>query len=138
MGKILSSEFALGWDALSQTHNSAKAKRVIMGSAYGYLMQSGDTLTRRFAATVLDSIRFCENKSFPTSFSIGGLDASLTARASNEINHLHRKLKEEIYSKHLCKPFMSERELADYLLEETLKQDQSLYELIFGRNKQQA
>ena len=70
----------------------------------GYLMTFGDTLTRRFASTVLDKY----------------LDfTSREVTYSRQIDWLHKHFQEEV--KEGLYPAMSDAEIADYLMRETLK-----------------
>ena len=117
---ILKSNWAVGWNAQEQIHNASLVKQVILGEAMSYLMSGGDEQTRRFASTVLDAINF-------TSGALGERDASkgdvaiYSTMEAKDINFIHSKYASEIYSKHLAKPFMSDGELANYLVEQILR-----------------
>ena len=117
---ILKSNWAVGWNAQEQIHNASLVKQVILGEAMSYLMSGGDEQTRRFASTVLDAINF-------TSGALGERDASKgdvaihSTMEAKDINFIHSKYASEIYSKHLAKPFMSDGELANYLVEQILR-----------------
>ena len=117
---MLKSNWGVGWSASEAIHNAVLMKRVILGEAYASLMDAGNEQTRRFASTVLDAINF-------TSGALGERDASKgdvaihSTMEAKDINFIHSKYASEIYSKHLAKPFMSDGELANYLVEQILR-----------------
>ena len=117
----LTANWAVGYsDENRGMHNAVMVRQVILGDAMASLMYGGDINTRRFASTVLDAIGFADG-------AIGEKDASKGDTAihstmqSREIDHLHKKLKQRIYSENLAKPFMSDDELASYLVEQILR-----------------
>lgn len=117
----LTANWAVGYTDKEQTHNAAIVRQVILGdAAMASLMYGGDTNTRRFASTVLNMIGFADG-------AIGEKDASKGDTAihstmkDREIDHLHKKLKQRIYAENLTKPFMSDDELASYLVEQILE-----------------
>lgn len=118
---VLKSNWAVGWNAQEMVHNSALVKQVILGeSAQAYLMNGGDEQTRRFASSILDSIGFTQGALGERDASKGGASIHSTMEAG-DIDYIHRKFADEIYSKHLAKPFMSDEEFAKYITEETLR-----------------
>lgn len=117
---VLKSNWGVGWDSGEAIHNAVLMKQVILGESMGYLMSGGDEQTRRFASTVLDAIGF-------TSGALGERDANKgdvaihSTMEAKDIDYIHSKYRGEIYSKHLAKPFMSDGELASYLVEQILR-----------------
>lgn len=117
---ILKSNWAVGWNAQEQIHNASLVKQVILGEAMSYLMSGGDEQTRRFASSVLDSINFTQGALGERDANKGDVAIHSTMEAK-DIEYIHRKYASEIYSKHLAKPFMSDGELANYLVEQILR-----------------
>ena len=116
----LTANWAVGYTDKEQTHNAAIVRQVILGDAMANLMYGGDANTRRFASTILDSISFADGAIGETDASKGDTAIHSTMK-DREINHLHRKLKQRIYAENLTKPFMSDDELASYLVEQILE-----------------
>ena len=117
---VLKSNWAVGWNAQEQMHNASLVKQVILGEAMSYLMSGGDEQTRRFSSTVLDAIGFTSGAIGDKQASKGDVAIHSTMEAK-DIEYIHRKYSSEIYSKHLAKPFMSDDELANYLVEQILR-----------------
>lgn len=117
---VLKSNWGVGWNSGEAIHNAVLMKQVILGESMGYLMSGGDEQTRRFASTVLDAINF-------TSGALGERDANKgdvaihSTMEAKDIDYIHRKFASDIYSKHLAKPFMSDEEMASYLVEQILR-----------------
>lgn len=116
----LTANWAVGWNAKEQMHNAAMAKRVILGESMAYLMNGGDEQTRRFASSVLDSINFTGG-ALGEKDAIKGDAAIHSTMKARSIDYIHRKFASDIYSKHLAKPFMSDKEFTRYIAEETLR-----------------
>lgn len=125
----LTANWAVGWNAKERTHNAAMAKRVILGESMAYLMSGGDGLTRRFASTVLDAIGFTNGAYNPKETSKGDVLIASNGMRAKDIDYIHRKFAADIYGKHLAKPFLSDEELAGYLVEQTL-QDNGRHEYL--------
>ena len=117
---VLKSNWGVGWDSGEAIHNAVLMKQVILGESMGYLMSGGDEQTRRFASTILDSINFTQGALGERDASKGDVAIHSTMEAK-DINFVHSKYASEIYSKHLAKPFMSDGELANYLVEQILR-----------------
>lgn len=117
---MLKSNWGVGWSASEAIHNAVLMKQVILGESMGYLMSGGDEQTRRFASTVLDAIGFTSGALGERDATKGGTSIHSTMEAK-DINFVHSKYASEIYSKHLAKPFMSDGELANYLVEQILR-----------------
>ena len=116
----LTANWAVGYTDKEQTHNAAIVRQVILGDAMSSLMYGGNTNTRRFASTVLNMIGFADGAIGETDASKGDTAIHSTMK-DREIDHLHKKLKQRIYAENLTKPFMSDDELASYLVEQILE-----------------
>lgn len=116
----LTANWAVGYTDKEQTHNAAIVRQVILGDAMASLMYGGDTNTRRFASTVLNMISFADGAIGETDASKGDTAIHSTMK-DREIDHLHKKLKQRIYAENLTKPFMTDDELASYLVEQILE-----------------
>ena len=126
----ITATFAVGWDAGSRIHRAIKTRQVVIGEAFGYLMNGGSEENARFASTVLDAMGFCRGSVSVSDIKFGNYSARLEEKASREIDHLHKIKAREIYEKHLAKPFMSQQEFNDYLFRQTLSGDQDAFDLL--------
>lgn len=117
---VLKSNWGVGWSAREAIHSAVLMKQVILGESMAHLLNGTDEQAKRFSSSVLDSINF-------TSGALGERDASKgdvaihSTMEAKDIDYIHRKYASEIYSKHLAKPFMSDGELANYLVEQILR-----------------
>ena len=110
-------DYAVGWNAAAMIHNAAKVKGQVFGNAYGYLMNSGDATMQRFAATMLDQMNFTAGKVTNFQKQLGNARVKTSSDGRPDIDYIHAKYADDIYAKHLARPFMSQDELSDFILD---------------------
>lgn len=117
---VLKSNWGVGWTTEDGgIHTARLMKRVIIGDALGYLMNGTGEQAKRFASSVLRAIDFTSGALGERETSKGYATIHSTMEAA-DIDYIHRKFADEIYSKHLATP-MSNDEFTRYITEETLR-----------------
>lgn len=111
--------YAVGWNAAPgmMIHNAAKVKGQVFGAAYGYLMNSGNATMQRFAATMLDQMNFTAGKVTNFQKQLGNASVKTSNDGRPDIDYIHAKYADDIYAKHLARPFMSQEELNEFILD---------------------
>lgn len=123
-------DYAVGWNAAAMIHNAAKVKGQVFGNAYGYLMNSHNATMQRFASTVLDMMNFTAGKATNFQKQLGNVRAESSSDSRPDIDWIHRHDAENIYRYYLAKPFMSQEELNDFVLDNLLEKKPELKDLL--------
>lgn len=128
--KAIEQNYAVGWNSSAMIHNAAKVKHAVFGNAYGYLMNKGDAQMQRFASTMLDQMNFTAGKADNYNKQLGAVKSSSKSAGMKDIDYIHRKFAGDIYAKHLAKPFMSNDELNEFVLDNLLNNKPEYKELL--------
>lgn len=122
---LLKDFYSVGWDSQNQIHSAVK------NSINARMLESADSDLRRFATTVMHQMDYANAKTKQMRLQLGQREsANISSVGTKDIDHIHRKYKDEIEAQHLAKPDFTPEELSDFLFEEGLSSVPGLLDLL--------
>lgn len=117
--------YSVGWDSVNQIHSSVK------NSTNVSLLENANEDLRRLATTVLHQMDYANAQTKQMRLQLGQREsANISSVGTKDIDHVHRKYKDEIEAQHLTKPDFTPEELSDFLFEEGLNKAPGLFDLL--------
>ena len=117
--------YSVGWDSVNQIHSSVK------NSTNASLLENANDDLRRLATTVLHQMDYANAQTKQMRLQLGQREsANISSVGTKDIDHIHRKYKDEIEAQHLAKPDFTPEELSDFLFEEGLSGEPGLFDFL--------